>query len=46
MNAIIKTLKKYPYKDIYQIARLLKIEPFEVSGAQHEYLKRFRKKVN
>lgn len=44
MNAIIKALKKYPYRDIYQVARLLKIEPLEVSNAQHEYLKKFRKK--
>lgn len=45
MEAIIKTLKKFPNRDIFQIARLLKIEPLDVSHAQHEYLKRFRKEL-
>ncbi|MCS4164410.1 hypothetical protein [Sphingobacterium sp. BIGb0116] len=43
MEAIIKALKKYPNKDVYKIARLLKVDTMDVSHAQHEYLKRFRK---
>ncbi|GEM_PF-2794009 len=44
MEAIIKALKKYPNKDVYQIARLLKVETLDVSHAQHDYLKGFRKR--
>lgn len=43
MTIIIAKLKAHPGNSVYQIARKLKLTSFEVSKAQHEYLKQFRK---
>lgn len=40
---IIKELKKFPDRDVHRTAYKLGIPSIEVSKAQHEYLKRFRK---
>ncbi|PPK99031.1 hypothetical protein [Parapedobacter indicus] len=45
MNNIIKALKDFPKLNVSRIANKLGLTVFEVSQAQHEYLKKFRKRV-
>jgi len=44
MNLIISTLKKYPNKNISQVARILRVDESVVSLAQRDYLKPFLKR--
>lgn len=43
MNEIIRTLKENPKKTIYVVAKMMGLTPLQISQAQHEYLKLFRK---
>lgn len=43
-ESIIEALKAMPNRDVFQIAKILKLTPLEVSREQHEYLKKFRKR--
>ncbi len=46
MDKIIFTLQEFPERDIWKIAKMLKISPWEVSKAQHEHIRKFRKCVS